>query len=180
MFDCKFLLSTRHYLVFVKDKFVIASPKHEAKHSDYECCEWWRQTLNPIQALIKAGLWEFFFSADFLIFENILVPKFQLFLLFSAYFWHLYPISLFFVCGLSDLCKRLDKIRIIVSCPAHVLVILDNIQLLTSKASGHTLKPPVCNLTITTCMYRRQPMAAHVHNQIECVWITGECLYPVS
>ena len=40
-----------------------------------------------------AGAWDFLFLADFLIFDKFLVPKFQLFLLFSAYFWHLYPIS---------------------------------------------------------------------------------------
>ena len=40
-----------------------------------------------------SGVWEFLFPADFLLFENFLVPKFQLFLLFSAYFCHFCPIS---------------------------------------------------------------------------------------
>ena len=55
----------------------------------------------------STGLWEFLFSADFLFFENFLVPKFQLFLLFSAYFCHFTLISLcfslFFACGISHL-----------------------------------------------------------------------------
>ena len=61
--------------------------------------------------VLLSGVWEFLFSADFLVFEDFLVPKFQLFLLFSAYFWQFYPISHcfpsfppFFVCGLSHLC----------------------------------------------------------------------------
>ena len=53
----------------------------------------------------KTGVWEFLFSADFLIFEYFLVSKFQLFLSFSAYYWHFTLISccfsLFFACGLS-------------------------------------------------------------------------------
>ena len=54
---------------------------------------------------IYQGVWEFLFSADILFFWIFFAPKFQLFLLFSAYFSHFYPISccfsLFFVCGLS-------------------------------------------------------------------------------
>ena len=42
---------------------------------------------------LLSGVWEFLFSADFLIFENFLGLKFRLFLLFSAYFFHFYPIS---------------------------------------------------------------------------------------
>ena len=45
---------------------------------------------------------EFLFSADILVFKNFLVPKFLLFLLFSAYFCQFNPIShcfsSFFVC----------------------------------------------------------------------------------
>ena len=40
-----------------------------------------------------SGVWEFLFSADFLFFENFSVQKFQLFRLFSAYFWHFTLIS---------------------------------------------------------------------------------------
>ena len=44
------------------------------------------------------GVWEFLFSVDFLVFENFVVPKFQLFLFFSAYFWHFLPnFTLFFL-----------------------------------------------------------------------------------
>ena len=54
----------------------------------------WKDLISSLPwwlAILKAGVWEFLFSADFLIFENFLVPKFQLFL-FSL-FWHLYTIS---------------------------------------------------------------------------------------
>ena len=60
--------------------------------------------LHWFQWGLLAGVWEFLFWADFLVFENFLLPKFQLFLLFSAYFCHFCPISRHFssvfVCGL--------------------------------------------------------------------------------
>ena len=50
-------------------------------------------------------MWEFLFSADFLFFEKFLVSKFQLFLLFSAYFLTFFPeFMLFFACGHSHIC----------------------------------------------------------------------------
>ena len=62
-------------------------------------------------SFLMSGVWEFLFSADFLIFENFLVPKFQLFLWFSAHFWHFYTISRcfssFFACGLWHPCHVL-------------------------------------------------------------------------
>ena len=48
------------------------------------------RTMFRLQILIP-GVWEFLFS-----FNNFLVSKFQLFLLFSAYFWHFTLISRFF------------------------------------------------------------------------------------
>ena len=61
----------------------------------------------PTHSWYFTGVWEFLFSADFLFFENFLLSKFQLFLLFSAYFWHFTLISRcfssFFACSIATL-----------------------------------------------------------------------------
>ena len=85
------------------------------RRSDLTCSSITQQNLHIFpkitQPKLIPGMWEFLFLADFLLFENFLVSKFQLFLLFSAHFWHFTLISswfflfffFFFACGFSHL-----------------------------------------------------------------------------
>ena len=88
------------------------------------------QDAMPHKGIEKSGVWGFLFSADFLLFENFLVSKFQLFLLFSAYFWHFTLISWCFSSFLHVASHTSEK------CPQ------TNLQLLSSTQC------PVCNLAV--------------------------------
>ena len=64
-------------------------------HKDHAFClsmflnVWSAKKMNTTKWVeLHAEVWEFFVSVEFLIFGNFLMPKFQFFLLFSAYFWH--------------------------------------------------------------------------------------------
>ena len=72
--DSKFLALTRR----TNTKFVLTG---QIKISSLNLCMVQGCESSSFQLLISS------------FFENFLVPKFQLFLLFSAYFWHFYPIS---------------------------------------------------------------------------------------
>ena len=61
--------------------------------------------------LPKAGVWEFLFSADFLVFKNFLVPKFQPFSFIFSLFLAFYPdFTLFFLVFLLWCLTPLQKI----------------------------------------------------------------------
>ena len=84
-------------------------------------------------------MWEFLFSANILIFENF-VPKFQIFLIFSANFAHFTQIShcftSFSACGFWHLCKI--QILIYGSARGNISLVFVCVRPLTSLSMWHS------------------------------------------
>ena len=103
------------------------------------------------------------FSADFLVFEHFLLSNFLLFLLFSAYFYHSYPISCcfssFYICGLSH-----PWIRAKIHHPFWVFSVLGVYQRRLGQNSINIKELPAKSMFLDKLLYQDNKMHEFKHS----------------